>query len=63
MSKKHKWKGDEFKQDQKAKIDWGGSAGLKPCKVLYWSKDFGGWWYVQLQNGGLHYTRNLVKKG
>ena len=54
-----KFKGDEFKPNQKAKIDWGLGL-ITNCTILYWSKYFGGWWYIELSNGGMHYTRNLL---
>jgi hypothetical protein len=59
MAEKNKWKGNEFIPNSQAKIDWGNGK-ITKCKVLYWSKHYGGWWYVQLENGCYHYTRRLI---
>jgi hypothetical protein len=55
------WKGDEFKHGDTAIIDWGNGK-QTPCRVLGWTTPYGGWWYVQLENGGMHYTQRLVRK-
>lgn len=53
------WKGNEFDKNSKAKIQ--GNGYRLNCKVLYWTKRYGGCWYVQLENGGMLHTDSLVK--
>ena len=52
----HNWEGTEFKPKEVALDYW-----ENQVVVQYWSKPYGGWWYVQLPNGGMHYTRLLSK--
>ena len=54
-----KLKDNEFKKGEIALYN----SGVSKCevKVQYWTKEYGGWWYVQLPNGGMHYTRLLEK--
>ena len=54
------WNGDEFKHGDNALIDWG-DGNQSSCRVVSWSEKYGGWWYVQLKNGTMHYTQNLIK--
>jgi len=54
------WQGDEFKHGDTAQMDWG-NGNFTNCRVLSFSKQYGGWWYVQLENGTMHYTKNLIK--
>lgn len=53
--------GLEFHPGEIALIDFG-TGTFEDCTVLEWSKSYGGWWYVRLQNWGYHYTRNIKKK-
>lgn len=57
----YKYQGDEFKDYEKVLLDWGEPIGFRPCTVINWSKHYGGWWCVQLSNGGIHYTKRIVK--
>ena len=50
------FKGDEFEPNETALLQ-----GRYPVTVIRWDKAYDGWWYVRLQNGGLHYTRALFK--
>lgn len=54
------WQGNEFKEGDNAILDCGHGR-TTPVTVIRWDKWYGGWWYVRLQNGGLHYTRLLIK--
>jgi hypothetical protein len=58
--KLHNYTGKEFKEGDPAMIDWGGGEGNQPCTVVHYSEKYGGWWYVQLGNGAMHYTQRLV---
>jgi hypothetical protein len=49
-------KGNEFTKGEVALLE-----GKYPVTVICWTKEYGGWWYVKLSNGGLHYTRLLSK--
>jgi hypothetical protein len=61
--KTHNYRGDEFNKGETAMLDWGKGVGTKPCTVLCWTTEYGGWWMVKLNNGCNHYTQRLVANG
>lgn len=59
MKKRHNYTGKEFKPGDTAKLHWGGKS-ISEVTVKGWTLPYGGWWYVQLDNGAMHYTQRLI---
>jgi|GEM_PF-6262141 len=54
----NRWKGIEFKPGEIAL-----QHGKYESLVICWTKEYGGWWYIQnIESGLMGYTRSLTKK-